>query len=88
MATQDTGTPTPENVARLATEEVRLDRTALIGIFGSSETPRALIRLPRGQTRTVSLGDSVDGGTVEAIGTDYLILSQRGGQRVMHMPSG
>lgn len=86
--TQNTGTPTPEKVERLATQEVRLGRTALIGIFGKAETPRALIRLPDGETHTLRIGDTLDGGTVDAIGSDILVLTRRGTQHVMQMPKG
>ncbi len=93
MATQqppsdDTGTPTPPKVEELATEAVALERTALIGTFGSAAAPRALVRLPRGQTQTVTVGDRIAGGTVEAIGADALVLSRAGGQRVLRMPRG
>ncbi|MCX7566216.1 pilus assembly protein PilZ [Sulfitobacter sp. F26169L] len=83
----DTGTPTPPEVEKLATQEVRLDQTALIGIFGSSDTLKAMIRLPRGDTQTVTVGDRVAGGTVMAIGEDQLVLSRRGTQKVMRLPT-
>lgn len=86
IATQNTGTPTPPHVEELATEAVTLSRVALIGIFGAADAPRALIRLPRGETRTVAVGDTLDGGTVAAIGADQLVLARRGSQRIMRMP--
>ncbi|UWR23722.1 type II secretion system protein N [Sulfitobacter sp. S190] len=88
MATGEDGTPTPAKVKDLATEQARLDRTALIGIFGSSNAPEALIMLPAGKTEKVKVGDSVAGGTVEAIGEDRLVLSRNGNQQVMRLPKG
>lgn len=90
MTTQNTsdGTPTPEKVETLATQAVKLDRTALIGIFGAEQNPRALIRLPMGQTQTVAVGDQLNGGTVTAIGADQLVLSHSSGLKIMHMPRG
>jgi hypothetical protein len=88
MSTQDAGTPTPQTVEKLATQEVKLDRTALIGIFGTASAPKALIRLPRGQTRTVTVGDRIAGATVGAIGEDRLVLVRGSRQEVMQMPRG
>lgn len=88
MATQDTGTPTPPKVEKHATQEVKLARTALIGLFGSSEAPKALIRLPQGQIQKVGIGDTIAGGVVEAIDSDQLVLSRQGKQQVMRMPRG
>lgn len=88
MATQDTGTPTPPKVAEFATQEVILDRTALIGVSGTPAAPRALVRLPQGQTHTVTVGDSIAGGTVRAIGADRLVLSRMGAQHILQMPRG
>lgn len=88
MSTQDAGTPTPQTVEKLATQEVKLDRTALIGIFGTASAPKALILLPRGQTRTVTVGDRIAGATVGAIGEDRLVLVRGSRQEVMQMPRG
>ena len=83
-----TGTATPPKVERHATEKADLDRTALIGIFGTPQSLRALIRLPNGRTQTVAIGDSVAGGTVRAIAEDRLVLSRMGQQSTMRMPQG
>lgn len=88
MATQDTGTPTPAEVKKLATKEVKLERVALIGIFGTAEKPSALIRLPKGNTVTVAIGDELEGGVVAAIGAGQLVLARSGRQYVMRMPAG
>jgi hypothetical protein len=90
MASQpkQSGTPTPPKVAQLATQAVALDRIALIGVFGAEKNLHAMIRLPLGNTQTVSLGDRVIGGTVVAIGLDKLVLVRPDGQHVMHLPRG
>tara|TARA_R110002020_G_scaffold67179_2_gene176233 strand:+ start:40997 stop:41266 length:270 start_codon:yes stop_codon:yes gene_type:complete len=89
MTTQDAGTPTPPTVEKFATKEAKLERTALIGLFGTASAPKALIRLPRGETRTVTVGDRIGSGTVGAIGEDRLVLLLRGNrQEVMQMPRG
>lgn len=88
MTTQDTGTPTPPKVAQLATQEVRLERTALIGVFGTPAALRALVRLPQGQTQTIAVGDTIAGETVRAIGEGKLVLSRRGTQHILQMPRG
>ncbi|MEP1766463.1 MAG: pilus assembly protein PilZ [Sulfitobacter sp.] len=86
--TSPSGTPTPEKVKQLATEEARLDQIALLGIFGARKAPRALIRTATGATRTVSLGDHIKGAKIIAIGQDQLVLSRPHGQEIMHLPRG
>ncbi|MEQ6248312.1 type II secretion system protein N [Sulfitobacter sp. HNIBRBA3233] len=88
MASDQDGTPTPEKVKELATTEAKLDRMALLGVFGSTSNPSALIRLPRGGTQRVDVGDSVNGRTVQAIGADRVVLSGFGGQMVISLPRG
>ncbi|QUJ77882.1 pilus assembly protein PilZ [Sulfitobacter albidus] len=88
MATEHDGTPTPPEVSENATESARLPRTALLGVFGSSAAPSALILLPRGDTQTVSVGDTVAGGRVEAIGDDRVVLSRMGRQQILRLPAG
>ncbi|AXI46119.1 pilus assembly protein PilZ [Sulfitobacter sp. SK012] len=86
MTTPTDGTPTPPKVTELATETTNLDRTALIGTFGSATLPGALVRLPNGKISRVVIGDAVAGGTVLAIDTDRLILSRLHGELVLRMP--
>ena len=88
MASDNSGTPTPDKVKELATEEARLDRFALLGIFGSANAPSALIRLPKGDTQKVDIGDRVNGRTVQAIGADQVVLSGSGSQMVIRLPRG
>lgn len=86
--TQHSGTATPTIVKTHATQEVRLDRVALLGTFGSATRRGALVLLPHGRTRSVSIGDAVAGGTVAAIDADRLVLARRGGTQVLRMPQG
>ncbi len=88
MATQHSGTPTPPTVETHATQEARLDRIALLGTFGAAASPSALVRLPSGNTQTVTIGDDIAGGTVEAISADRLVLSRMGTHQVLRMPQG
>lgn len=88
MATQYDGTPTPPIVETHATQEATLGRIALLGTFGPATAPRALVRLPRGNTRTVTIGDEIAGGTVQAIETTRLVLSRMGTAQILHMPQG
>ncbi|WP_298857245.1 type II secretion system protein N [uncultured Sulfitobacter sp.] len=88
MATQHEGTPTPAIVETHATQEAKLGRIALLGTFGSANAPRAIVRLPRGNTQTVTIGDALAGGTVAAISADRLILSRMGNEQILRMPRG
>ena len=88
MTTTTDGTPTPEKVIELATKNAKLERTALIGVFGTEGAFQALIRLPKGDIAKVSVGDSVAGGKIEAIAADRVILSRLGGQKVLSLPQG
>lgn len=87
MATTSTE-PTPTGVAQLATQRVRLERLALLGVFGTQVAPAALVREANGDIQRVSVGDRVAGGTVTAIGEDRLVLSRATGQKVLRLPKG
>ncbi len=87
MASSDAeNLPTPENVAKIATEKASLDRVALIGVFGSEANPSALIREKNGDIARVTVGDTFNGGVVAAIGPDSLMLSRNGKTKVMKLP--
>lgn len=74
--------PTTASVARAATEEgaINLRRVNLIGVYGSSDDRSALVRLSNGQLTRVTVGDRLDGGRVQAIGSSALIYAKRGRQ--------
>ena len=80
--------PTPAEVAKHATEEAKLERTALIGIFGEESAPQALIRQRSGQILKVATGDKVGNQEVAAIGEDHLVLKRGGNTKVLRLPQG
>ncbi|KEJ89460.1 hypothetical protein [Sulfitobacter donghicola] len=88
MSTQTNGTPTPPKVKELATQAAKLPKTALLGVFGNTNAPKALILLPQGETKTVQVGDSIGADTVLAIGKDQLVLARGASQRILHLPRG
>lgn len=77
---------TPQKIASIATEQATIDRTALIGVFGNEKAPNALMREANGKIARVSTGDRVAGGTVQAIGTDRLVLNRNGRAKVYRLP--
>ncbi len=66
--------PTSASVARQATEEnvINLRKINLIGLYGSSSSRRALVRLSNGRFVKVGVGDRLDGGRVTQIGSNAL----------------
>ncbi|MEM9432868.1 MAG: hypothetical protein AAGA12_03025 [Pseudomonadota bacterium] len=82
--------PTRASVARAATENnaIALGRVALVGVFGTASNRRALVRMPNGRFRKVSVGDRVDGGRVAAIGDGQLRYTKGGRTLTLEMPSG
>lgn len=85
MTTQ--GTPTPPKVIELATQQAQLPRTALLGVFGPTAAPRALIRTPQGATQTVDVGDTIAGATVAAISDGMLVLKRKGSEKILRLPN-
>jgi hypothetical protein len=81
--------PTTASVARAATErnQISLRRVNLIGVYGSPDSRRALVRLPNGRYQKVKVGDKLDGGQVAAIGDDELRYVKRGQSLVLKMPA-
>lgn len=75
-----TSTPTPLNVAKLATQSGKLPGRGLVllGLFGTSTAPKALIRLTSGRTQTIVPGDRISGREVSAIDETSVILSRKG----------
>jgi len=61
--------PTTASVAREATlvNAINLSHVNLIGVYGSSDARRALVRLRNGRYLKVQIGDRLDGGKVAAI---------------------
>ncbi|MEM6322330.1 MAG: hypothetical protein AAF748_01530 [Pseudomonadota bacterium] len=82
--------PTTAEVSSAATEEnaLRLNRVNLIGVYGSAEDRRALVRLSSGRYVKVQVGDTVDRGRVVAIG-DTALRYVRGGRTItLELPNG
>jgi hypothetical protein len=75
--------PSRANVARAATEQnaIALNRISLIGVYGTPQNRRALVRLSNGRYVRVEVGDRLDRGRVTAIGDDALRY-QRGSRNI------
>ncbi|MFX0541417.1 hypothetical protein ACEWPM_006755 [Roseovarius sp. S4756] len=82
--------PTSASVAKQATEKnvLKLREINLIGVYGSSASRRALVRLGNGRYKKVRVGDALDGGQVAAIGDSELRYVKRGRNVVLRMPQG
>jgi len=82
--------PSSASVARQATLEnsINLRQVNLIGVYGTPSNRRALVRLPSGRYKKVSVGDSIDGGRVSAIGDSELRYQKGGRNLVLKIPSG
>jgi type IV pilus biogenesis protein PilP len=72
--------PTGSAVAQNATLEnaMNLRDVNLIGIYGSSNDRRALVRLGNGRYVRLTVGDQLDGGRVTAISAGALSYTKRG----------
>ncbi len=80
--------PTKASVAKQATYDnaINLSKINLIGTFGTSSKPYALIRQANGKYKKVKVGDKIDGGVVKAI-TENEVRYQKGGKLVtLKMP--
>lgn len=82
--------PTTASVARQATIEnaMPLNRINLIGVYGTPNSRRALLRLASGRYVKVEVGDRVDGGRVAAIGETSLQYTRGGRNITLDMPRG
>lgn len=81
-------TPTSAEIEAQATTPSAIPRgeMALIGVFGTPDARRALLRLSDGQFVRVGVGGEVDGWRVIAIGTDEIRLLRGGQTRVYELP--
>ncbi len=80
--------PTRANVAKQATfvNAINLSKMNLIGVYGSQSKRHALVRQANGRYKKVTVGDRIDGGTVQAI-TDNEVRYQKGGKLIaLKMP--
>ncbi|TCP60851.1 hypothetical protein EV663_10725 [Rhodovulum bhavnagarense] len=82
--------PTTASVAKQATlpNAINLRQINLIGVYGTDNARRALLRLPSGRYVKVQVGDRVDGGQVAAIGEDSLSYVKGGRSTMLELPGG
>ncbi|MCB1351264.1 MAG: hypothetical protein KDK03_00860 [Rhodobacteraceae bacterium] len=82
-----TATPPPQTTATRVDEQVGIDprELSLIGVFGSPQYKRAILRLPNGQMRKVRAGDRIEGNRVIAISEDSVRLTGKGRDQVLRM---
>ena len=78
---------TQSTAESLATEEVRLNRRrpVLLGTF-LGDTPRALIKMPSGETHLLSKGAVVGGDPIIAIEEGRVAFNRNGTARWLTMP--
>ncbi|PTX04646.1 hypothetical protein [Pararhodobacter aggregans] len=89
LARAEPSIPTSASVSRQATEEnaIRLNRINLIGVFGTPNARRALVRLSSGRVVRVQVGDRLDGGQVAAIGDGEVRYVKNGRNEVLRIGS-
>ncbi|MBN2629805.1 MAG: hypothetical protein JXR75_04620 [Rhodobacteraceae bacterium] len=82
--------PTKASVAKQATyvNAINLSKTNLIGVYGTDSKRYALIRLSNGKYKKVKIGDSVDGGRVQAITKSEVRYQKSGKMLTLAMPKG
>ncbi|WP_324751656.1 hypothetical protein [Roseovarius sp. Pro17] len=82
--------PSSASVAKQATDKdvLNMRKVNLIGVYGSTASRRALVRLGNGRYKKVRVGDTLDGGQVAAIGDSELHYVKRGRNVVLQMPRG
>jgi hypothetical protein len=81
---------TPRSVSDAATmaNVMALREINLIGVYGTPNDRRALVRLANGRYVRVSVGDSLDGGQVAAISDNALNYIRRGRTITLEIPGG
>ena len=82
--------PSSTRVTKKATIQnvLNLRRTNLIGVYGNSKSRRALVRLSNGKRQMVTVGDTIDGGKVAAIGKSELRYIKGGKNITLKVPQG
>ncbi|MBR9841616.1 MAG: hypothetical protein GYB25_00525 [Rhodobacteraceae bacterium] len=82
--------PSKASVARQATIQnaMNLRKINLVGVYGTSSSRRALVRLSNGRFKKVKVGDRIDGGKVAAIGDTELRYVKSGKNVVLKLPRG
>lgn len=79
--------PSSASVQREATEAraIRLRDVNLLGVFGTPNNRRALVRMPNGRVVRLQVGDNFDGGRVSAISDSELRYVRGGRDQVLRM---
>lgn len=82
--------PSSASVARQATIQnaINLKKINLIGVYGTSASRRALVRMSNGRYKKVQVGDRIDGGKVAAISDTELRYVKSGKNVVLKLPKG
>lgn len=82
--------PSGASVAQAATirNGLRLNQVNLVGVYGSSSSRRALVRMPGGRFVMVTVGDRLDGGRVAAISANSLVYTKSGRNVTLEVPNG
>lgn len=80
--------PTHTNVANAAAERsnFKKSRMSLVGVFGTPNARRALVRMSTGRYVKVKAGDSLGGWKVSAIGDDNLRIKKGSRDQVLKIP--
>jgi type IV pilus biogenesis protein PilP len=81
--------PTGARVGATATikDGIALGDISLIGIYGTTKTRRALVRLPQGRYVQISRGDRVSGWTVSAVSEDAVRIQKGSKNMVLRLPN-
>jgi len=84
----DTTEATTSIAAELATERgaLQLHELQLVGLVGTPQDRRALLRRASGQIDMVRVGDTVRQGTVVAIDDEVVVLNAASGSRTLRFP--
>ncbi|MCP5088810.1 MAG: type IV pilus biogenesis protein PilP [Rhodobacteraceae bacterium] len=80
--------PTATTVAKAATEKGRFNKKkmSLVGVFGTPNARRALVRMPSGRYLKVKKGDKLSGWKVSAIGESSVRIRKGSKDKVLRMP--
>ncbi|MCY4151099.1 MAG: hypothetical protein OXE94_02540 [Aestuariivita sp.] len=81
--------PTPANIASIATQKraLKQQQINLIGIFGSADKRRAILRLQYRRLQTVKVGDALAGGRIANITEEEVLYEKNGRQWALSIPT-
>lgn len=81
------GKPTGRGLANAATLKgaITLDKTSLLGVFGTKENRRALLRMSDGRMKRVSQGEVIDGWVVSRIQATSMRMTRGGEVRNLNL---